>query len=99
MEKDFLKYCSYYKGEEKCPFEEDSDNGLFWFFEKMYWTMNVDHERWKEDALEYISNNKEIKNLMTDESYPLEKKGFIMYAEAMMNKWTPYDVDKIFLYK
>lgn len=35
---------------------------------------------------------------MTDPDVPIENKGFVMFAEAMLEKWMPLDVHLIFEY-
>lgn len=98
------KFCKYYKGEEKCPYEYCTPEGVFWDFEKMYWkfiphlnSYEFDHRIWEYYARDYMKKNKDKKNFMTSDA-PIEQKGFVMFAEEMLRKWIPYDVDMIFKY-
>lgn len=101
------KFCKYYKGEEKCPYEQnyDAPEMHFWYFEKDYWETFDDglypyrfnHRYFEDIAREYIKKNKGKKNFMTSDA-PIEQKGFVMFAEAMFEKWMPYDIDMIFKY-
>lgn len=99
------KFCKYYKGEEQCPYEYGTPELSFWYFEKDYWetfddglyTYRFDHRYFEERARTYIKENKDKKNFMTSDA-PIEQKGFVMFAEEMLEKWVPYKVDMIFKY-
>lgn len=98
------KFCKYYKGEEKCPYEYGSPEGVFWEFEKMYWDSRdihgsymFDHRIWEYYARTYMKENKGKKNFMTSDA-PIKQKGFVMFAEEMLEKWMPHKVDMIFKY-
>lgn len=95
---DNLKYCKYYKGEVECPFKMYSSAFHFWHFEEQYWNhSNFDHNMFEDVARCYITNNKDKDNYMTSDA-PIEQKGFVMFAEAMLQKWMPHNVDIIFKY-
>ncbi len=94
------KFCKYYKGEEKCPYQYGTPDGVFWEFERMYWQSEfvIDfHKECEARARAYMKENKDKKNFLTSKA-PIEQKGFVVYAEAMLEKWMPYDVDMIFKY-
>lgn len=93
-----LKYCKYYKGEKDCPFKAYTPPFHFWYFEEQYWNgTNFDHKMFEDIAREYIEENKDKDNYMTSDA-PIEQKGFVMFAEAMLEKWMPHKVDIIFKY-
>lgn len=98
------KFCKYYKGEEKCPYEYGTPELSFWHFEEQYWNFishrnsyEFDHKIFEDRARRYIEENKDKKNFMTSDA-PIEQKGFVMFAEEMLQKWCPYNVDMIFKY-
>ena len=98
------KFCKYYKGEEKSPYEYGTPEDLFWYWESMYWrfishlnSYDFNHPLFEDRARDYIAFNKDKKNFMTSDA-PIEQKGFVMFAEEMLQKWMPYDVDMIFKY-
>ena len=103
MEKpDFIKHCRYYKGEEKCPFDRSSNPGFFWCCEQMY-VENVRQHKgfnlpWEDSARQYISTHPNENNDLTSDKFSIETKGLILYIEAMLEKWRPYDVNIIFDY-
>ena len=102
---DKYKFCKYYKGEEKSPYEYGTPENSFWEFEKQYWKFHnkdsssyeFDHQDFEDRARDYIASNKDKKNFMTSD-VPIEQKGFVMFAEAMLQKWMPHKVDMIFKY-
>jgi hypothetical protein len=101
---DKCKFCKYYKGEEKSPYEYGTPEHSFWELEKQYWKFHghtdsyeFNHQQFEDEARAYIEANKDKKNFMTSDA-PIEQKGFVMFAEAMLQKWIPYDVDMIFKY-
>ena len=104
MKEEYSLY-KYFKGEEKSPFDaakEDAKN-LFWGIE------NVHHNQMKNSGSNfhnsfiilldnYIQQNKNVKNALTDESIPNEKRALILYIDLMIGKWRPYDGHLIFEY-
>ncbi|MBE6332467.1 MAG: hypothetical protein E7070_09230 [Bacteroidales bacterium] len=93
----FRKFCLYYKGESENPFEHGWTDALFWELEFQY-LKDLDSTEWEVQARNYIKNNQDKKNYMTDPDVPIENKGFVMFAEAMLEKWLPLDVHLIFEY-
>ena len=98
------KFCKYYKGEKEPPYEYGTPEFSFWSLEKQYWEPQkhrdsyvFNHQQFEDEARAYIEANKVEKNFMTSDA-PIEQKGFVMFAEAMLEKWMPYDVDMIFKY-
>ena len=101
---DKYKFCKYYKGEEKSPYESGTSENTFWHLEENYWNLEdprnssfCDHKSFEDEARNYIASNKDKENFMTSDA-PIEQKGFVMFAEAMLQKWIPYNVDMIFKY-
>ena len=100
---DLIKYCKYYKGEEESPFGDNNTNkSLFWFLEKqfvnncsMHWSF---FKGWEESAKDYIQEHPNEENVLTDTSVSIYTKAIILYCEAMLEKWMPYQVDIIFEY-
>ena len=104
MKEEYSLY-KYFKGEEKSPFDaakEDAKN-LFWGIE------SVHHNQMKNSGSNfhnsfiilldnYIQSNKNVKNALTDESIPNEKRALILYIDLMIGKWRPYDGHLIFEY-
>lgn len=95
------KFCKYYKEEEKSPYEYGTPENSFWFFERMYWELECNspslHNEFEDEARTYIKENRDKENFMTSDA-PIEQKGFVMFAEEMLRKWMPYEVDMIFKY-
>ncbi len=98
---DKYKFCKYYKGEEKCPYEYGEPENSFWFFERMYWELECNiptlHKEYEDKAHTYMEGNKDKENFMTSDA-PIEQKGFVMFAEDMFIKWMPQDLYMIFKY-
>ena len=92
-----LRYCLYYKGEKECPFEYGSTEGCFWEFERMYLDNPQIHTDYETHAKRYIETHKTENNFMTSKA-PLYQKGFVLYAEAMLEKWMPDSVNMVFQY-
>ena len=105
MKEEEYSLYKYFKGEEKSPFDaakEDAKN-LFWGIE------SVHHNQMKNSGSNfhnsfiilldnYIQSNKNVKNALTDESIPKEKRALILYIDLMIGKWRPYDGHLIFEY-
>lgn len=93
-----LKYCRYYKGETDCPFDIGTSQAHFWYFEEQYWMdSSFDHIQFEEKAIDYIQKHPNCTNFLTSDA-PIEQKGFVLFAEAMLEKWCPQDVNLIFEY-
>lgn len=70
---------------------------MYWRFISHLNSYDFNHPYFEDMARDYIASNKDKKNFMTSDA-PIEQKGFVMFAEAMLEKWMPYDVDMIFKY-
>lgn len=93
-----LKYCRYYKGETDCPFKEETPSFHFWHLEKQYWkNTDFNHNEFEGRALDYIQKNPDKTNFLTSDA-PIEQKGFVLFAEAMLEKWSPQIVHIVFEY-
>jgi hypothetical protein len=97
MNKKYLKFCLYYKGEEKSPFEDYSNESIFWDFERMFIHDLCDPVIYEKMALDYIKRHPRKKNFITS-SAPLEQKAMALYIEDMLMKWAPMDVKTVLEY-
>lgn len=101
----YLKYFKYYKGEKKCPFERDDKKFFYWSEERsLYEAFHINPEleaRLKAQAEIYTKNLCKQKKIS-----PLSKK-FLTYSEQMkvialgmeahLQKFNPYECDKMLL--
>lgn len=98
MNKENLKYCLYYKGEENCPKKENSTFWGFWEMERMFWNNDSDfREKYEQEVLAYIAENSSLENFLTSDA-PLQQKAFVLYAEDYLRTWSPNDVNMVFDY-
>ncbi len=101
---ELISYCKYYKGEKKCPFEGNTDEGFFWFIESKYVRNAVlkgidDYCKYRERRAEnYIYAHPDERNIYTDKSVSIHTKGIATYIEDMSAKWIPMQRNKIFNY-
>lgn len=51
--KDYIRFCRYYKGEPKCPFN-DGDAAAFWDYEKVWAELNSDEMNGREYLADMI---------------------------------------------
>ena len=87
MNPEYLKYCSYYKGEETIPWEKDFARFTrFWILERDYYSSfeNIDHEYWETKGQEMFDNPTLKKFLSEIENKTI--KGFVTWAAT-----TSYD--------
>ena len=61
----------------------------------MHWSF---FKGWEESAKDYIQEHPNEENVLTDTSVSIYTKAIILYCEAMLEKWMPYQVDIIFEY-
>ncbi len=98
---ELIKYCRYYKGEEDCPFERNTNKSRFWHMEKNYVISRsrlgreCRTEGWENEAKKYIKNYPQAKNILTSKDVSIHTKGIVMYINEMLMKWCPLDVDMI----
>ena len=79
----FKKFCLYYKGEESNPYESETDEHTFWYFEKVYTKrFSSIHTQWEEFAAENPDDCEEIAHFINDANTPIERKGFLCYMVA-----------------
>lgn len=101
---ELLSLCHYYHGEKKCPFDEQTQRPqcLFWSFEEMFVRHTLSNPTFMEayiaEAQDYICSHPNLQNDLTSSRFPLGTKAIILYCQAMLTKWCPYDVDLIFRY-
>lgn len=99
--KELLALCRYFRGEDKCPFEDDA-RSVFWLFESMF-VENASKdpvflEGYKNRVTRYIEANPGVLNDLTSDCFAVGTRAIILYCEDMLRKWRPYDVDLIFKY-
>jgi len=95
---ELIKQCRYYKGEDKNPFEVNSNASLWWDGEKML-VDNVSDDksffqRLKDDLEDSIKAG-DLEGVYTDSSIPIEKRAIILYLDLWHGKWFPYDDPEI----
>ena len=99
---ELLQLCKYYKGADDCPFKHGDPKALFWSIEMQYVRNAMDsidfHNSWILEAESYMENFKDNENVITGNSITIEQKGIILYIDAMISKWMPYDEGTIFEY-
>lgn len=95
MEQNYELY-KYFKGEEKSPFDhqKESSKDFFWYIESMHFESskhgNNFHNGLVNGLKGHIDNNKNKKNILTDESISIDKRALIYYIDMIMGKWLPY---------
>ncbi|MCD7721306.1 MAG: hypothetical protein LUI09_03660 [Prevotellaceae bacterium] len=99
---ELLKYCRYYKGEEKCPFKEGDNRGFFWYAEKDYLKMAERGEdcpkSFEARVQRYLDTCPDKKNIYTDPTVSIHTKGMACFIEYMSAKWMPMSRNLIFDY-
>ncbi len=92
---ELIGYCRYYKGEEECPHETGTDNGIFWNIEKMYVENSIDDDKWSKgwesSAMSFVKDNKDNESVVRTKDFPVQTKGIYMYVCQMIAKWMPYN--------
>ena len=91
---ELIKQCRYYKGEEKCPFERNSNADLWWGGEKMFVDYASDDESFFQglkDSFEDALASGHCNGVLVDSSIPIEKRVLIFYLDLWHGKWFPYD--------
>lgn len=98
MKREELKYSIYYKGEEECPFDEGTNEALWWWHESMYFRFGLpeNHEHWETMALECKDEIEPIKRLMNSDLVPIETKGFLCYSVGTTLGHNPHEDFKFF---
>ena len=74
---ELIKQCRYYKGEEKCPFERNSNADLWWGGEKMFVDYASDDESFFQglkDSFEDALASGHCNGVLVDSSIPIEKR-------------------------
>ena len=89
-----IKQCRYYKGEEECPFERNSNADLWWGGEKMFVNSASRDEHFfqrMKDSFEDALASGHCKGVLVDSSIPIEKRVLIFYLDLWHGKNFPYD--------
>ncbi len=101
-QEEILKHCKYYHGEEKNPYERNSDASAFWQYEKMFADTERTHEGivsyYTQRVEEYIKRNPDAQNPYTSKEVSMVTKCIMYYIEEMLEKWSPRNGDLIFCY-
>lgn len=90
---DLLKYCRYYKGEEKSPFDkEDPGKDMLWFYE-MCFVMHGDRYDYSDYLDEYAVVG--LTSFAEDDGVPIEYKALLFNrycktAYSMMDAAEPF---------
>ena len=97
-----LTLFKYYHGEEECPFEKRSNDGMWWFGEKMIYDQTQTHpdlfSHFKEHLISAIKEGR-CRGRLVDESLSLDQRTIVFYLDLWHSKWFPYDSrDVIFTY-
>ncbi len=76
------KYCFYYKGEEKNPYDLGTDIRQWWWYESMYFRDGLpkNHKHWEECAVSAMHDIPEVEFLMCAPDVPIETKGFLAWS-------------------
>lgn len=86
MNKKNLKYCLYYKGEDRCPEGDYKTFQRFWYMEREYY-MGSDFERrsaqWSGYARTWFNDKPTIRNFITDKRWNDVQRGFLVYCACM----------------
>ena len=96
--KELLKLFKYYKGEEKNPYQTDSDKGWFWYGEMMFMSTGQSLEDWERGARETRAKLSG-KDLQSASKLTDQQLGIVLYINTLFIKWCPMeDADFIFNY-
>lgn len=94
-----LRIFRYYHEEKSNPYENGSDDYLFWGMErqyvescKQYPGLSKTFEGYAED---FRKKNPDIYNQLTDTDVELPVRGAMYYIETMLGKFAPNSVSKI----
>lgn len=89
-----LTLFKYFHGEEECPFEQQSNEGMWWFGEKIIYDQTTDRPNFFENVrnqlIECISEGG-CTGRLVDESLSLDHRTIIFYVDLWHGKWFPYD--------
>lgn len=91
---ELIKLFRYYKGEEECPFERNSNAALWWGGEKMLADNVSCDERFFQrlkDSFEEDLAAGDLEGVYVDSSIPLEKRVIMLYLDLWHGKFFPYD--------
>ena len=102
--KEYYALYKYFKGEEISPFDSVNERAkdLFWYIESVYYQNSLRNENLQKNLLkdleDYLKQNPNEKNFLTNITIPKEKRALILYIDLMIGKWCPTEGDLIFEY-
>ncbi len=91
---ELLGLFKYYKGEEECPYEKGSKEGMWWEGERMFFVSFVEDEgflRRMIDRLKDAIKEGRVTHPLDDERMGIEQRANIFYLDLWHGKWFPYD--------
>ncbi len=91
---ELLKLFKYFHGEDDCPYQEKSNNAMWWFGEKMIYDQTLTFPDFLEgfqSRLEEAINEGHCSGQLMDQDIPIEKRTIIFYLDLWHGKWFPYD--------
>lgn len=95
MDKDKLKFCRYYKGEEECPFKESEEPNktTFWYYEKQYffeeYRVPNGAKYWQDDIKGTAASYPDVAPFLLYSNLPRETKGLIAYMREDLGHMNP----------
>ena len=89
-----LTLFKYFHGEEECPFEQRSNESMWWFGEKMIYdqtkTIPDFFDNFRNKLIICISEGG-CSGRLVDDSLSLDHRTIIFYLDLWHGKWFPYD--------
>lgn len=88
-----LTLFKYYHGEDVCPFEERSNDAMWWAGEKMIYDQSAGPGFFShfKGMLKEMLDKGTCSGRLTDESLSLDQRTIILYLDLWHGKWFPYD--------
>ena len=89
-----LTLFKYFRSEKVCPFEEKSNDAMWWHGERMIYEQT---QEWPEffsniqKQLKDAINNGNCSGRLVDESLSLDQRTIIFFLDLWHGKWFPYD--------
>lgn len=91
---ELIKQCKYYTGEEECPYEDGSNEALWWNGEKcLLDSVSCDENffyRLVGSYKEALASG-DCSGALVDQSFPFEKRVILFYLDLWHGKNFPYD--------
>lgn len=89
-----LTLFKYYHGEEESPYEQRSNEDMWWFGEKMIYDQTMEHpgffSKFRQD-LEDALRQGHCSGRLVDETLSLDQRTIIYYLGLWHGKWFPFD--------